>query len=226
VTADLEKLVKPLVWEESLRGRWIGTPPFVKLGNLAFWIFQNHDGTFKRVSNKVWLYYSSIDAAKAAAQADYAARIAAALDPDAVARMVQEAERQTYKDCVDANTRADRAEAALAAQIEADAEIADGFHQRAIEWAKSVRGLEKHIGETDSSRIAASIRNQPNDRTALDRMLAEAREKALREAAAVCLAVSVDPLTQAGREHAPWMKATAEDCSRAILALIEKPNAR
>ena len=52
------------------------------------------------------------------------------------------------------------------------------------------------------------------------------REAALREAAAVCLAVSVDPLTQAGREHAPWMKATAEDCSRAILALVEKPDAR
>lgn len=63
---------------------------------------------------------------------------------------------------------------------EADARIADDFHRRAIEWAKTVRGLEKHIGETDSSRIATAIRAQPHDRSALDRMLAEAREKALR----------------------------------------------
>ncbi len=75
------------------------------------------------------------------------------------------------------------AEAALAAQIEADAVIADEFHRNAIEWAKKVRWFENHIDETDSSRIAAAIRNQPHDRTALDRMLAEAREKALREAA-------------------------------------------
>lgn len=48
------------------------------------------------------------------------------------------------------------------------------------------------------------------------------REAALREAAEACIAVSVDPLTQVGREHAPWMKATAEDCARVILALIQK----
>ena len=48
------------------------------------------------------------------------------------------------------------------------------------------------------------------------------REAALREAAEACIAVSVDPLTRAGGEHAPWMKATAEDCSRVILALIDK----
>ena len=87
--------------------------------------------------------------------------------------------------------RADRAEAALAAQIEVDAGIADDFHRRAIEWAEKVKWFEKHIDETDSSRIAAAIRNQPRagaaehgsyDRTALDRMLTEAREQALREA--------------------------------------------
>ena len=37
------------------------------------------------------------------------------------------------------------------------AEVADGYHKRALEWAKTVRGLEKYIGETDSSRIAAAI---------------------------------------------------------------------
>ena len=60
--------------------------------------------------------------------------------------------------------RADQAEAALAAQIEADAEIADGFSDcqyRAIEMC------------------VEAIRAQPQDRTALDRY----REKVLREAA-------------------------------------------
>lgn len=46
------------------------------------------------------------------------------------------------------------------------------------------------------------------------------REAALREAAAVCIGVSNDILTQIGREHERWMRATAEDCSKMILALI------
>jgi Lar family restriction alleviation protein len=46
------------------------------------------------------------------------------------------------------------------------------------------------------------------------------REAALREAAAVCIGVSNDILTQIGREHERWMRATAEDCSKMIFALI------
>jgi Lar family restriction alleviation protein len=46
------------------------------------------------------------------------------------------------------------------------------------------------------------------------------RQAALREAAAVCIGVSNDILTQIGREHERWMRATAEDCSKMILALI------
>jgi len=46
------------------------------------------------------------------------------------------------------------------------------------------------------------------------------REAALREASAVCIGVSNDILTQIGREHERWMRATAEDCSKMILALI------
>jgi hypothetical protein len=42
--------------------------------------------------------------------------------------------------------------------LEEAAGVADGYHQRALDWAKTVRGLEKHIGETDSSHIAAAIR--------------------------------------------------------------------
>ena len=143
--------------------------------------------------------------------------------------------------------RADRAEAALsianatlAAQIEVDAEyiafvLWKAEADRAAPNVGRNRTPEMFAEELETTRqkwfilssaAIKAIRNQPHDRTALNRIIAQTREKALRDAAAVCLAVSVDPLTQAGREHAPWMKATAEDCSRAILALIEAPNAR
>lgn len=70
--------VKPLEWEESLRDRWIGTP-VVKLGELAFWIFRHHDGTFKRATKDGWQYFPTLEAAKAAAQADYDSRVLACL---------------------------------------------------------------------------------------------------------------------------------------------------
>ncbi len=70
------------------------------------------------------------------------AALRAALDPDAVALMVQEA---------------------VKAEREACADIANEFHRKALLWAKKIRGLEKHIGETDSSRIAAAIRARGND---------------------------------------------------------------
>lgn len=50
--------------------------------------------------------------------------------------------------------------------LEEAAKIADGYHQRSLEWAKTVRGLAQYIEETDSSRIAAAIRTlkgKPND---------------------------------------------------------------
>lgn len=70
----------------------------------------------------------------------------------------------------------DRAKAALAAQIEVDAGIADDYTP------------EKHSGMTlqahvTGRNIASAIRNQPHDRTALDRLLADAEAKALRKAA-------------------------------------------
>lgn len=76
----MEARVKPLVWEESLKDRWIGTPDS-KLGDLAFWIFRHHDGTLKHATKEGWQFYPTLDAAKAAAQADYEARILAALEP-------------------------------------------------------------------------------------------------------------------------------------------------
>ncbi len=47
---------------------------------------------------------------------------------------------------------------AVRAGLEQAAVIADGYHQRALEWAKKIRGLEQHIDKTDSSRIADDIR--------------------------------------------------------------------
>lgn len=81
--------------------------------------------------------------------------------------------------------RADRAEAALAAQIEADAEIVESFNPCA----------------------ATAIRNQPHDRTALDRHDAKTREKALREAAKTA--------------HECNMAGDPQASSTYILALIE-----
>lgn len=72
--------VRPLVWEESVKGRWIGTP-VVKLGDLAFWVFHREDGTFMRATKDGGKQYPTLDAAKAAAQADYEARILSALEP-------------------------------------------------------------------------------------------------------------------------------------------------
>jgi hypothetical protein len=82
VSAPVAVRVKPLEWEESLKGRWIGTPDS-KLGDLAFWIFRHHDGTLKRATKEGWQFYPTLEAAKAAAQADYERRILAALDTPA-----------------------------------------------------------------------------------------------------------------------------------------------
>ena len=78
--------------------------------------------------------------------------------------------------------RAERAEAALAAQIEADAGIADLCKRQ--NGPLSPKGRDPYVQGLSSAgqAIAAAIRAQPHDRTALDRMLAKAREKALREA--------------------------------------------
>lgn len=70
--------VRKLEWEESVKGRWIGTP-VAKLGDLAFWIFQV-DGGFRLAAKDGWQYHLTLEAAKAAAQADYEARIRAALE--------------------------------------------------------------------------------------------------------------------------------------------------
>lgn len=113
--------------------------------------------------------------------------------------------------------RADRAEAALAAQIEVDAAMFDDD-----------MNLSKQIccngqmcgcrGATAGEYVTHVIRNQPHDRTALDRY----REKVLREA--------YDSLFKhPGFIHAisgqKFKAVKLEDAAEGILALIEKPNA-
>lgn len=78
--------------------------------------------------------------------------------------------------------RADRAEAALAAQIEADAGFVIAMKGNGWDENPATHPYDKgYIAACDTaiSRICL----QPHDRTALDRMLRAEREKALREAA-------------------------------------------
>ncbi len=123
---------------------------------------------------------------------------------------------------VEQKARADRAEAALAAQNEADAWHSIETAPRDGTWfiARTRLGTTRVVHYADRSDrypiahddkawptapmewMPISIRNQPHDRTALDRMLAEAREQALRDAA--------DEMED-------------ERAKQAILALIEKP---
>lgn len=79
------------------------------------------------------------------------------------------AESGFIEDTLDLNPEfwTDVAEAALSAMplqaginegLEMAAKVADGYHERALEWAKNVRGVAELISETDSSRIAAEVR--------------------------------------------------------------------
>lgn len=91
----------------------------------------------------------------------------------------------------EALARADRAEAERAAQIEADAGIAEAQEALAAKRANDDDADARSdwdagliFGTQVGARlISASIRVQPHDRTALDAMLRAERENALREAA-------------------------------------------
>ena len=104
----------------------------------------------------------------------------------------------------EANARADRAEAALAAQIEADASIADYYaDQDYCAMGYPEEGGIAASGTADM--IRRDIRSQPHDRTALERY----RETVLRE-----LAKTV----RGWRNDIPT---TGEECANAILELIK-----
>lgn len=111
----LAAIVRPLIWEEDLRDRWIGTP-VVHLGDLAYWIFRHHDGTFKRAAKDGpfrWQYHPTLEAAQAAAWEHYLSTLAAALDLGKVKRLVSAI--ATYR----------RMPASNDAGIELDAALAD-----------------------------------------------------------------------------------------------------
>ena len=76
--ADAGIEVKPLEWEESVTGHYIGTPP-IKLGGMAFWIFMRAEGYVRHLNGGGESVYPTLEAAKSAAQADYTARILYAL---------------------------------------------------------------------------------------------------------------------------------------------------
>ena len=90
--------------------------------------------------------------------------------------MLSDLAAEIGRSLAEANSRADRAEAERAAQIDVDAELVRSMDNGRSddEW------LDYNLALL---RAFDKIRRQPHDRTALDRMLAEAREKALREAA-------------------------------------------
>lgn len=84
----------------------------------------------------------------------------------------QDSANQRWFRIEEAEARADRAKAALAAQIEADAGIA------AAETAMpSQYNIKDQWRSGIGDEVAEAIRSQPHDRTALDRMLAEAEER-------------------------------------------------
>ncbi len=99
MTADLEKLVKPLVWEQTAENAWSG-------GSYSVHQRWPHSGGHFYAS----AYFSDIgaiglgkhetlDEAQNACNAQNRRRIAAALDPDAVAQMVQEAVQAEREAC-------------------------------------------------------------------------------------------------------------------------------
>lgn len=123
--------------------------------------------------------------------------------------------------------RADRAEAALAAQIEADAGFVIAMKGNGWDENPATHPYDKgYIAACDTaiSRICL----QPHDRTALDRMLRAEREKALREAAELVQTTaytssgdgrSLEPVS-AGLVGMDMHHATI---ATAILAMIEQP---
>ncbi|MFV1689996.1 hypothetical protein VWZ40_00905 [Phaeobacter sp. JH20_21] len=70
--------VKPLVWECEGGWRWKGTPPDGFFASVAKWVWQAPKGGFKHAGTKE--LFATLEEAKAAAQADYEARIKAALE--------------------------------------------------------------------------------------------------------------------------------------------------
>jgi hypothetical protein len=94
---DLSKLVTPLVWVENQDNGeqgWLGGAD-AGLGP----VYHATDDAWSYYRGMFWRDASSIEAAKAAAQADYTARIIAALDPEALAKIRADALREAADFC-------------------------------------------------------------------------------------------------------------------------------
>lgn len=72
-----EVKVKPLVWECEAGWRWKGMPPDGFFPSVAKWVWSDMNGKFKHLGSKD--LFSTVEEAKAAAQADYETRIRGAL---------------------------------------------------------------------------------------------------------------------------------------------------
>lgn len=72
-----EVKVRPLVWECEAGWRWKGTPPDGFFSSVAKWVWEAPNGGFKHAGSKE--VFTTIDDAKAAAQADYERSIRSAL---------------------------------------------------------------------------------------------------------------------------------------------------
>ena len=104
-----------------------------------------------------------------------------------------------------------------------------GWSRRFCEQCSQARIIASLKGPGDKGMLA----NPPDDlveraRTAAEKVygtqffnveIEAAIAVVLEEAAKVCISVSTDVLTKVGREHEPYMRATAEDCAAAIRAL-------
>ena len=140
--------------------------------------------------------------------------------------------------------RADRAEAALGKEredrandqksfLENFAKLADETLAERAAQIDADAGIAYEVAHNtnDISKIRDAIRNQPHDRTALDRMLAEMRVGALSEAADLgdtsCNngGLAKSPAHFLKMEEHAWYRKSCEDYSAAILALLDKEGA-
>lgn len=163
----LDALVKPLVWTEESPNCWFGRGAFGYQRD-----FRVFDGVAKVRIGTIGARVTP-DHARGFYDREYVEFVLEAIDREALTTIrAQLAEaRAGNRALLDARddmercwreqkTRADRAEAERAAQIEADAGIADSFNPCA----------------------ATAIRNQPHDRTALDAVRQAAKVEAWRKA--------------------------------------------
>jgi hypothetical protein len=148
MTPDMTRLVAPLVWRQQSHDCHVAKTAF---GDTAV---QNESHALAPDRWGWWMagsdeddspsgYVVTLEAAKAAAQADYAARIIAALDPATLAAMLAAAEQRGRK--------VEREE--IAGMIEGSAYTASNKGRSLEPVSDAMRGMDMH-----HATIAAAIR--------------------------------------------------------------------